>query len=87
MGDSNSRAELPRPDGFQDRSLQPDLGNPPCLSNNSIKFIKSDSVCQQLFSKFFVAKQKDCLHFSSLFLNSIYLDSLIRDGKYRQPSG
>ena len=46
MGDSNSRAELPRPDGFQDRSLQPDLGNPPCLSNDNIKFIKSDSVCQ-----------------------------------------
>ena len=58
MGDSNSRAELPRPDGFQDRSLQPDLGNPPCLSNNSIKSIKSDSVCQQLFSKFLWQNKK-----------------------------
>ena len=87
MGDSNSRAELPRPDGFQDRSLQPDLGNPPSLSDNVIYSIKPYLVCQQLFSKYFTAKQKDCNLCHSLSLNSIYLDSLIRDGKCKPPSG
>ena len=37
-----THARFYTPDGFQDRSLQPDLGNTPCLSNNSTKFIKSD---------------------------------------------
>ena len=34
MWDSNPRATFLPPDGFQDRSLQPDLGNPPQINQN-----------------------------------------------------
>ena len=46
MWDSNPRATSLPPDGFQDRSLQPDLGNPP--NNQSISVFSLGSWASQI---------------------------------------